>query len=57
MCKTEVESLVTLVLRGLDVVVLLVDRHRVPNLVSGFVPPHKVAFDEDRHHNIPRNNA
>lgn len=54
MSKSKVQSLITLVLCGFQIVVLLFRAHPVPHLLTGFVSPDIVAFDEDGHDNIPR---
>lgn len=55
MGKSEVQSLVAFILSCFQVVVFLFGAQLVPDLFTGFVSPDIIAFNEDSHHSIPRN--
>lgn len=55
MSKAEVQSFVALVLGRAQVLILLLGAHGIPDLLTRFIPIYEVAFDEDCHDNVPRN--
>lgn len=55
--ESEVQSLTSIILRGIQVVVLLCNAHTVPNRLPCLVPPHVVALDEESEYDVHRDNA
>jgi hypothetical protein len=51
--EAEVQPFVPLIFRRVQIMVLLLLTHSVPNLVASFVPPNIVTFNKDSHHDIP----
>lgn len=54
MGEPEVQSLVALILGGCQVLVFFLATHAIPCLFASLVSPDVIDFDEDCHHNVPR---